>query len=306
MTGETADEMKYLRVIATGAILMGILGTGMVRGQYFANPSFEGPPGIGSCPPSWEPLDMYSTPDTEPLPCDPFTASHGNTYLTLVTRGTGRQFEGTSENVITGLSEPLQPGQFYRLTIDLASRDDLGHFSWEDGFVAYTSTAVLKVFECTGPIHRGALLARTGAVTNQSWSTFDLILHPFDACDFLLLEVAQLYDDTGSANLLLDHIRLEKIDEPPLEYGELEVPNLFTPNGDGTNDSFMIRGLAPGSYLSVFDRSGREVFTSDDYKHDWYGKDREGVDLPEGTYWYVLFPSGEDRVMKGFIYLKRE
>lgn len=286
-------------------ILTFLWGAG-VWGQSFLNPSFEGTPGIGRCPPSWEPLAEHSTPDTEPLSCDPFSASHGETYLTLVTRGSGRAQEGTAENVITGLTEPMIAGQFYRLSIDLASRDDLGHFTWKDGFVAYTSTAMLKVSGSSGPGDPGILLAETGAVTSQSWSSYSLILHPLEAFSSLVLEAGNMFNDTGSANILLDHIRLEKIDEPPLEYGDLEVPNVFTPNGDGFNDALMIRGLPAGSSLSVFDRSGREVFRSNDYAHDWYGKDPEGRDLPGGTYWYVLYPPGFDRVVKGYVYLKRE
>ena len=196
--------MKIQRVCYTLIIILAISGQAVLWGQFFLNPSFEGITGIGRCPPSWEPLDEHSTPDTEPLPCDAFTAPHGLTYLTLVTRGSGRELEGTAENVITELTVPLEAGQFYRLTIDLGSRDDLGHFTWEDGFVAYTSTAMLKVSGSSGPSDPGLLLAQTGAVTNQVWSTYSLILQPFEAFGFLVLEAGKMFGDTGSANLLLD------------------------------------------------------------------------------------------------------
>jgi gliding motility-associated-like protein len=107
-------------------------------------------------------------------------------------------------------------------------------------------------------------------------------------------------------HLLLDNLVLEELDELPLDAGELVIPNVFTPNGDGVNDLLVIRGLRKGSSLHVYDRWGQEVYVSDDYTQDWEGRDPAGEALPEGTYWYVLLPSHLPRAYKGYIYLKRE
>jgi len=58
-----------------------------------------------------------------------------------------------------------------------------------------------------------------------------------------------------------------------------ELPNTFTPNGDGVNDLFM-----KGWYISVCDRSGRTVYEGDT---GWDGTDK-GRKLPEGTYFYEI------------------
>ncbi|MET4081384.1 gliding motility-associated-like protein [Pedobacter sp. UYP30] len=65
----------------------------------------------------------------------------------------------------------------------------------------------------------------------------------------------------------------------------LFVPNLFTPNGDGNNDAFEIRGLSLfyGNNLVIVNRWGNEVYKSNSYHNDWTG---EG--LNEGTYFYKL------------------
>src|SRR5690606_40339000 len=65
----------------------------------------------------------------------------------------------------------------------------------------------------------------------------------------------------------------------------LKIPNVFTPNGDGVNDYFEIRGLGmfPTHRLTVFNRWGNEVYKSSNYQNDW-----NGANLSEGTYYYVL------------------
>ncbi|RBQ01908.1 DUF7507 domain-containing protein, partial [Pedobacter miscanthi] len=87
---------------------------------------------------------------------------------------------------------------------------------------------------------------------------------------------------------------------------DLLIPNLFTPNGDGINDTFEINGLAEFAEndLTIVNRWGNEVFRAKGYKNNWTG---EG--LNEGTYYYLLRArkngSSEWRVFKGYITLIR-
>jgi gliding motility-associated-like protein len=68
------------------------------------------------------------------------------------------------------------------------------------------------------------------------------------------------------------------------------VPNAFTPNGDGINDTWNISGLETyrNAVMNVYNRWGQLVYTNHgSYSSPWDGR-RNGKDLPIGTYYYVV------------------
>ena len=69
----------------------------------------------------------------------------------------------------------------------------------------------------------------------------------------------------------------------------LRVPNVFSPNRDGTNDTWQIPGLAdyPGNVVEVFNRYGQSVFRNIGYSTPWDGT-INGKPLPVGTYYYII------------------
>ncbi|MFI5453082.1 gliding motility-associated C-terminal domain-containing protein [Pedobacter sp. UC225_61] len=89
--------------------------------------------------------------------------------------------------------------------------------------------------------------------------------------------------------------------------GDVMVPNVITPNGDGKNDVFRIDGLElrPNNTLSIFNRWGNEVYRSNgSYKNDWNGNG-----LNEGTYYYLLKikeKDGSERSTTGWITLIKD
>lgn len=91
-------------------------------------------------------------------------------------------------------------------------------------------------------------------------------------------------------------------DEVILGFSDFDIPQAFSPNGDGKNDRFEIVGLEnySGSKLKVLNRWGREVFTSDDYKNNW-----EGAGLEEDTYFFILEIPGIE-IKKGYVVIKRK
>jgi gliding motility-associated-like protein len=71
----------------------------------------------------------------------------------------------------------------------------------------------------------------------------------------------------------------------------LKIHKGFSPNGDGINDLFIIPTTnAEKISIKIYNRAGIIVFESDDYNNGdlWDGKAKNGIDLPEGTYYYVM------------------
>lgn len=80
------------------------------------------------------------------------------------------------------------------------------------------------------------------------------------------------------------------------------IPNSFTPNGDGINDTWKIKGFNEGREYAVrvFDRWGGLLFYSNDLKTSWDGTDaRTSTLVPGGVYIYqVKYYYGKDQVIE--------
>ncbi|MBI5539450.1 MAG: DUF3494 domain-containing protein [Bacteroidia bacterium] len=90
------------------------------------------------------------------------------------------------------------------------------------------------------------------------------------------------------------------------------IPEGFSPNGDGINDLFVIRGIDrfPNNAFEVFNRWGNKVFEANSYLNTWDGTTTFGIrvggdKLPIATYFYVLDLGDGSNVYKGTIYLNR-
>lgn len=68
---------------------------------------------------------------------------------------------------------------------------------------------------------------------------------------------------------------------------QVEIPNLFTPNGDGVNDIFFTSNLPSNFRLTIFSGSTK-VYDVANYLRDFNGKDINGNALPDGNYRFVL------------------
>ncbi len=87
------------------------------------------------------------------------------------------------------------------------------------------------------------------------------------------------------------------------------LPDAFTPNGDGLNDLFRIRGNIGNIQnvsFAIFDRWGQQVFFTDDKNRGWDGTCKS-KDAATGTYFYLLQYSinGKPYLQKGNVHLVR-
>lgn len=86
----------------------------------------------------------------------------------------------------------------------------------------------------------------------------------------------------------------------------LHIPDVFTPNNDGQNDQWVIRGISdyPNCTVEVYNRWGNPVFISHGYPQPWDGKS-EGQDLPPAVYQYVIKPGDSQPNRSGSLLITR-
>ncbi|MEM9525990.1 MAG: gliding motility-associated C-terminal domain-containing protein, partial [Bacteroidota bacterium] len=99
--------------------------------------------------------------------------------------------------------------------------------------------------------------------------------------------------------------RIDSLYIPVVTKRKIYLPTVFSPNGDGINDSFgplTGSGVVTISNFAIFDRWGREVFNSPS------GASWSGEDMPSGTYAYYFIASfldGSEKRYRGSIVLLR-
>lgn len=86
----------------------------------------------------------------------------------------------------------------------------------------------------------------------------------------------------------------------------LVIPNTFTPNGDGANDTWVIQYLDsyPGCVVEVYNTLGQLLFRSIGYGKPWDGT-YNGKPLPVGTYYYVVAPKSGSKPRSGYVTILR-
>ncbi len=89
----------------------------------------------------------------------------------------------------------------------------------------------------------------------------------------------------------------------------LAMPNGFSPNGDGTNDNFVIMGIDAylDNELLIYNRWGNIVYQKESYQNEWNGDNSNGEALPDGTYFAILkvIAGDEEIILKGYVDLRR-
>ncbi|MFO8021934.1 MAG: Ig-like domain-containing protein, partial [Perlabentimonas sp.] len=118
--------------------------------------------------------------------------------------------------------------------------------------------------------------------------------------DVLTYQVCSQYGGCSQANVNIEIINVG-----------IEIPEGFSPDGDGINDFFEIIGLEYYDQVKVkiYNRWGNLVYQSMDYKNDWDGTANSslsvGRTLPNGTYYYIIEIVDTDDRINGNVFLKR-
>ena len=107
-----------------------------------------------------------------------------------------------------------------------------------------------------------------------------------------------------SANYIFNYVNGVLTIAPP--FSTTEIPNTFTPNGDGINDTWDLKLLYyyPRVTVNIFDRWGQKVYSSVGYSVPWDGTSR-GKALPTGTYYYLIDPQNGQQPIAGWVAIIR-
>ena len=93
----------------------------------------------------------------------------------------------------------------------------------------------------------------------------------------------------------------------PLKDGCIFIANAITPNGDGSNDTWVIGGLDgyADAYVQVVNRYGQVVFESNGYANPWRGT-LNNEPLPPADYYYVVSYDKSKEPLTGVVSIKYE
>ncbi|MBK9193928.1 MAG: gliding motility-associated C-terminal domain-containing protein [Flavobacteriales bacterium] len=88
---------------------------------------------------------------------------------------------------------------------------------------------------------------------------------------------------------------------------DLVMPTGFSPNGDGSNDAYVVQGMDgfPNNRMLVVNRWGNTVFDQLNYRNDWRGENQQGEALPNGTYFVVITINEGEQTMQNYVDLRR-
>lgn len=85
---------------------------------------------------------------------------------------------------------------------------------------------------------------------------------------------------------------------------DMEIPKGISPDGNGKNDTFDLTDFG-ATNVTIFNRHGREVFKySGLYTNQWKGQNKNGHELPDGTYFYSI-QKNDGKSVTGWVFINR-
>lgn len=123
--------------------------------------------------------------------------------------------------------------------------------------------------------------------TNYSWSPTNTLSDPSISNPTATPDGTTTYKVTTTSTdgcVFSDSVVITVVDD-------ITAPNTFTPNGDGTNDTWQILNIEnfPKVKITIYDRWGQQVYKTIGYPPSkWWDGTRGGKKLPASTYYYVI------------------
>lgn len=261
----------------------------LISQELFSDPSFEEETSNST----WWSCKEHSTPDAQPgnwnIEISPF---QGNQYVSIVTRGPSNFIpsfaHNTAESVIQVLQEPGLANETYVLTYHAAfSEDFLAALNFGSDTLRFDLPIKLEIWLGSNNDDCNFEYIGTSTLINHSeWKEYRFEFTSNKDFENILFQ-AKTTDDNWSyfGNALIDNSSLKK------KECYLNIPNIFTPDGDGINDVFDVipsECVTIKDYsFSIFNRWGQEVFQTNDITEGWDGLFK-GDSAVSDVYVYVI------------------
>lgn len=159
------------------------------------------------------------------------------------------EVRGPDLSVIPEVPQTIYSGQAVSIEVSLVSPIDSVYYEWLE-------FPGLDCYDCTNPI----------ATPERTTTYLVRVTDNFTGCEDTAFVTIIVRDETN-----------------------IFIPNAITPNGDGVNDTWMLRELAtfPDNEVIILNRWGDVVFSASPYQNDFDGT-FNGSPLPSGTYYYII------------------
>lgn len=157
----------------------------------------------------------------------------------------------------------------------------------EDGSISITGITGSADTNFTFNVYQNGDVIQTGTITADQAASGLFVITGLSLGEYQVQLTQDQADINTCVGLIASVFQPAVIVEPAGGCG-LFVPNIFTPNGDNSNDTFFIRNLPANCKLVVTNRWGKQVFTSDNYQNNWTGDD-----ATDGVYYYQLVVEGQ-------------
>lgn len=230
----------------------------------------------------------------------------GNVMAGFITTNDSTQWR---EYVRNRMIEAMSPGKLYRVQFYVSLADNsaiasnnIGVYFSEDHFD----------FESNGPLPFQPQIEVPEIIGNdQDWVEIDTVIAATAPWQFLTIGNFKTNEETDTkfhqycpwAYYYIDDVSVKLAEDQTI------IPNVFTPNGDGMNDTFRPYLFEPNTMdARIYDRWGRLVFTSDELQFDWDGNWKNGTNAAEGVYFYVIRYTDDydnNYTVKGYVTLIR-
>lgn len=154
--------------------------------------------------------------------------------------------------------------------------------------------AIINASPTTGPAPLNVSFGNRSTVgVSYFWSFGDGVTDT-------IFEPSHTYGNLGSYTVTLivtDGVCSDTVTVIIEVFGEssILIPNVFTPNGDGSNDFFSVFGENLIEVKGeIFNRWGQKMFAWDNVNGKWDGRTLSGNEVPDGTYFYIIEAKGVD------------